>query len=155
MNTVLFLCTGNYYRSRMAEELFNFWAELANIPWEAYSAGLREDMSKSPNEGPISKHAVRMLASDGYPISSSDRYPRSVSEEELDANDIIICMHRTEHEPMLHKRFPEYDGTTMYWEVPDVQYVDPEVAFKRVKREIRQLISILSSAHKEMIAHHD
>ncbi|MDZ7693782.1 MAG: hypothetical protein U5K69_22130 [Balneolaceae bacterium] len=48
MNNVLFICTGNYYRSRMAEELFLFWADETDLDWRAESAGLREDMSESP-----------------------------------------------------------------------------------------------------------
>jgi hypothetical protein len=35
--TVLFLCTGNYYRSRFAEVLFNSVAERMELPWKALS----------------------------------------------------------------------------------------------------------------------
>ena len=38
--TVLFLCTGNYYRSRFAEILFNSVAEKMGLPWKASSRGL-------------------------------------------------------------------------------------------------------------------
>ena len=37
MKRVLFLCTGNYYRSRYAEELFNHLARGENLPWRASS----------------------------------------------------------------------------------------------------------------------
>ena len=40
VKTVLFLCTGNYYRSRFAEELFNHQAERADLDWIAQSRGL-------------------------------------------------------------------------------------------------------------------
>jgi protein-tyrosine phosphatase len=40
VKTVLFLCTGNYYRSRFAEELFNHHAERCGIGWVAHSRGL-------------------------------------------------------------------------------------------------------------------
>ncbi|MEJ7592066.1 MAG: low molecular weight phosphatase family protein, partial [Planctomycetaceae bacterium] len=33
MKTVLFLCTGNYYRSRYAEILFNAKAEEMGLEW--------------------------------------------------------------------------------------------------------------------------
>ncbi len=38
--TVLFLCTGNYYRSRFAEILFNSVAGNMGLPWQASSKGL-------------------------------------------------------------------------------------------------------------------
>ena len=37
---VLFLCTGNYYRSRFAEVLFNSVAGKLGLPWRASSRGL-------------------------------------------------------------------------------------------------------------------
>ena len=40
MKTLLFLCTGNYYRSRYAEELFNHRAAPAGLNWRAQSRGL-------------------------------------------------------------------------------------------------------------------
>jgi protein-tyrosine-phosphatase len=38
--TILFLCTGNYYRSRFAEVLFNSVADKMGLPWRAASRGL-------------------------------------------------------------------------------------------------------------------
>jgi protein-tyrosine phosphatase len=40
VKTILFLCSGNYYRSRFAEEQFNHHAELAGLDWVAQSRGL-------------------------------------------------------------------------------------------------------------------
>ena len=40
MNTVLFLCSGNYYRSRFAEHQFNAIADRDQLPWRADSRGL-------------------------------------------------------------------------------------------------------------------
>ncbi len=40
MKKILFLCTGNYYRSRFAEKLFNNLATQKNLDWEADSRGL-------------------------------------------------------------------------------------------------------------------
>ena len=37
---VLFLCTGNYYRSRFAEMLFNALASRKDLDWTADSRGL-------------------------------------------------------------------------------------------------------------------
>jgi protein-tyrosine phosphatase len=37
---ILFLCTGNFYRSRFAEELFNHLARQKRLDWVADSRGL-------------------------------------------------------------------------------------------------------------------
>ncbi len=44
-NRVLFLCTGNYYRSRYAEEIFNHQAGLEGLGWHAFSRGVAENLS--------------------------------------------------------------------------------------------------------------
>jgi protein-tyrosine phosphatase len=56
--TVLFLCTGNYYRSRFAELLFNHLAAAKAAPWRAESRGLDPDPL---NIGPISRHTRRSV----------------------------------------------------------------------------------------------
>ena len=38
--TILFICTGNYYRSRFAEAFFNHHAEVRGLCWRAISRGL-------------------------------------------------------------------------------------------------------------------
>jgi protein-tyrosine phosphatase len=55
MPTVLFLCSGNYYRSRFAEVYFNRLAEQQPSAWRADSRGLALDPA---NPGPISRHAL-------------------------------------------------------------------------------------------------
>jgi protein-tyrosine-phosphatase len=37
---VLFFCTGNYYRSRFAQIVFNSVAGKMGLPWNASSTGL-------------------------------------------------------------------------------------------------------------------
>ncbi|MSR59513.1 MAG: low molecular weight phosphatase family protein, partial [Planctomycetaceae bacterium] len=53
MPTVLFLCTGNYYRSRFAEVYFNWLAAQRGSVWRADSFGLALDPN---NPGPLSGH---------------------------------------------------------------------------------------------------
>src|SRR5215467_12947219 len=59
-NTVLFLCTGNYYRSRYAEVLFNAVAGRMNLPWKASSRGLALERGVN-NVGPMEVSAVEAL----------------------------------------------------------------------------------------------
>ena len=51
--TVLFLCSGNYYRSRFAEYYFQHLAIQSRIPWKAKSRGLQ---IPGGLEGPLSQY---------------------------------------------------------------------------------------------------
>ena len=57
---VLFLCTGNYYRSRFAEALFNSVAGKMGLPWRATSRGLALERGVH-NVGPMAVAAVNAL----------------------------------------------------------------------------------------------
>ena len=58
--TVLFLCTGNYYRSRFSEYLFNALAEKKGLlSWRATSRGLKTWMADG--QGPIARLTVERL----------------------------------------------------------------------------------------------
>ena len=62
MNAVLFLCTGNYYRSRFCEEYFNHLAQGHSLPWRADSRGLAPDITVFRNPGPLSIYTRQRLA---------------------------------------------------------------------------------------------
>jgi protein-tyrosine-phosphatase len=67
MSKLLFLCTGNYYRSRFAELLFNAMAATHALPWQAFSRGLAIDKGVN-NVGPMSPLAIDALRALGCAI---------------------------------------------------------------------------------------
>ena len=62
--SVLFLCTGNYYRSRFAEVLFNSVADRMGLPWRASSRGLALERGVN-NVGPMAVDAGKVLEAMG------------------------------------------------------------------------------------------
>ncbi len=60
-NWALFVCTGNFYRSRFAEAVFNHEAGHAGLGWRAFSRGLRPHL----NEGDLSPHTAAALRQRG------------------------------------------------------------------------------------------
>src|SRR5947199_9473962 len=79
--TVLFLCTGNYYRSRFAEVLFNSVAGRMGLPWRASSKGLALEQGVN-NVGPMSVAAVKALRAMGVCIGNDcARTPAPVTAE--------------------------------------------------------------------------
>ena len=72
--TILFFCTGNYYRSRFAELLFNHLASQNKLEWIAISRGLALERG-AHNIGPISKDTVEALAERGVSLEENLRLP--------------------------------------------------------------------------------
>ncbi len=78
MPTILFLCTGNYYRSRFAEELFNHLAKQHGLDWTATSRALAIELGIY-NHGPISNHTRVALIEREIPLAEPVRHPQQVS----------------------------------------------------------------------------
>ena len=77
--TVLFLCTGNYYRSRFAEVLFSFVAERMGLPWKSSSRGLALERGVT-NVGPMAEAAIKALEARGLRASADfTRFPMQVT----------------------------------------------------------------------------
>lgn len=140
---VLFLCTGNYYRSRFAEELFNFKASKVNLPYLSDSAALAIETGTA-NVGPISWYAVDALQSRGIKLGEAVRYPKAVSIVDLESAFIIVAMDKSEHHPMIAERLPDWLERITYWNVADIEFVEPDEALGKIERLVDNLIRSLS-----------
>ena len=136
---LLFLCTGNYYRSRFAEILFNTLVKDTGISWQAESRGIAVDPGNG-NTGPISKFAVQGLTVRGIPLEQSPRFPQQVSEHDFRKADHIIVLDETEHRPLLQQRFPHWINHVTYWNIPDLDRLSAEEALAATESRIKCLI---------------
>ena len=139
---LLFLCTGNYYRSRFAEVLFNALAAEAGLAWRAESRGLA---LSAANVGPISPYALAGLAARGLAVDQPAPLPRRLDEGDLTAADLIIAVSEAEHRPLLVQTFPAWSGRITYWQVEDVGQMPAEEALAALEREVRRLIDRLAA----------
>src|SRR5713226_2316530 len=90
--TVLFLCTGNYYRSRFAEVLFNSVAGKMSLPWRASSRGLALERGVH-NVGPMAVVAVNALEARGLRgIADCARFPMPVTVDDLNLANWIVAL---------------------------------------------------------------
>ena len=144
MNTVLFLCSGNYYRSRFAEHLFNAIADQDQLPWQADSRGLV--VGRAGNIGPISRYAVSGLEQRGIHLNGNIRFPVQVTEQDLGRANLIIALKEAEHRRMLAEQFPDWVDRVEYWHVHDLDCAEPEDALAQLEREIVALSSRLLAA---------
>jgi protein-tyrosine phosphatase len=136
--TVLFLCTGNYYRSRFAETLFNSVAGKMGLPWRASSRGLALERGVN-NVGPMEASAVKALEAMGVCAGEEcGRFPAQVTADDLDRADRVVALKRDEHLPLLQERFPAWAEKVEFWQVDDA----PE-ALALIEREVMGLVARL------------
>lgn len=144
MKTVLFLCTGNYYRSRYAEILFNSKAEQTGLKWRAISRGLAPDPR---NLGPMSRDSVAALQKQGVSVEDYLRLPLEVTEADFESNDHVVAVKEAEHRPMIVQNFPNWLTKVEFWHVHDLDCCGPDEAIPHLDKEVAELLSKLSAAN--------
>jgi protein-tyrosine phosphatase len=136
--TVLFLCTGNYYRSRFAEVLFNSLAGKAGLPWRASSRRLALERGVQ-NVGPMAVSAVQALETRGVRAAEAvTRSPAQVTTGDLEGAALIIALKHAEHLPLLLERFPAWADKVEFWHVDDA----PDV-LGLIEKEVLGLVARL------------
>src|SRR5438445_11451358 len=143
--TVLFLCTGNYYRGRFAEVLFNSVAGRMGLPWQASSRGLALELGVN-NVGPMAASAVKALEALGVRAAEAvARLPAQVTADDLEQAERIVALKEAEHLPLLQERFPAWAGKVEFWHVDDA----PEV-LDLIEREVMSLVArILGGSERQ------
>jgi len=140
--TVLFLCTGNYYRSRFAEHFFNEHARQRKLDWTASSRGLQPSLE---NLGYMSRHALDRLRKLGIEPPNPVRLPMDVQASDLTAASLTIAMNEIEHRPLMEARFPEWTECVRYWEMYDLDVEDADAGLAAIENAVLALMDELSA----------
>jgi translation initiation factor 1 len=134
--TVLFLCTGNYYRSRFAEVLFNSVAGKMGLPWKASSKGLALERGVN-NVGPMAVSAVKALEAMGVRTADAvARLPMQATVDDFALADKVVALKQTEHLPLVQERFLAWVERVEFWHVDDA----PE-ALGLIEQEVMRLVA--------------
>jgi protein-tyrosine phosphatase len=141
MKTVLFLCTGNYYRSRYAEILFNARAQEMGLAWNAVSRGLAPDPH---NPGPMSRDTMAALRKQGISVEEYLRLPIKVADNDFESNDHIVAVKEAEHRSMILRDYPDRLGNVEFWHVHDLDCCGPDEAISHLEQEVTGLLLRLS-----------
>ena len=138
MDSILFLCTANYYRSRFAEELFNHKAQANDC--RADSRGLHKDLSAQKYVAPMSPLALFGLHERGIKPLNAIRQPITVKHADFEEATLIIAMSREEHYPLMKKQYPMFAEQIEYWDVADLGILSPNVALSKIDFLVEQLL---------------
>ena len=145
VKTVLFLCSGNYYRSRFAEHLFNALAAAAGLPWRAESRGLSVGFW-GQNIGPVSRYTVQALAARGIALTTAPREPQQLAAADLAGADLVVAVKEVEHRPAMAELFPDWANRVEYWHVDDLDCAGPECALPELEQLVAALVTRLATA---------
>lgn len=135
---VLFLCTGNYYRSRFAEALFNHVSAKRGLDWRAESRGLAIELGAGL-PGNVSPLVTDALSERGIACDAT-RPPRACTLEDLESSTCIVALNRDEHRHLLASRFPGWEHQAEYWRVQDVGLCRPADALAEIEARIAMLV---------------
>jgi len=143
-NRVLFLCTGNYYRSRYAEEIFNHRAVVEGLGWHAFSRAVAEKLFPE-NVGPMSPYTLNALQAKGIAPGGAARDPVLCTVDDFAQAALVVALKDAEHRPMIERRFSGVAHRVEYWNVDDIEFLDPPTALGKIDELVGRLIGSLPS----------
>lgn len=136
---VLFICTGNYYRSRFAEAVFNHLAHESGCPWRAFSRGVAIQLAP-PGLSPFTSAALT-ARSIALSLTAPERC--SLSEADLRRAAHCVALKEVEHRPYIRQQFPEWENRIEYWHFHDVDFSAADLVLPEIEVRVRALFEQL------------
>jgi len=143
--TILFICTGNYYRSRFAEALFNHHSELRGSSWRAISRGLAIERVTEVDK--LSRFTFAAMLKRGIKRRHTSVDLNALTSLDLIEADLAIAMCEAEHRPMIIEKHPLWVDHVIYWRVPDLPDSRPSEAIAEIERQVSLLLDSISASN--------
>lgn len=113
---VLFICTGNYYRSRFSEALFNHLAQQNRSVWRAFSRGVDIDLAPPG----LSPYTHDFLTERRIPLNLTTAERSPLTTADLERADRRIALKEAEHRAYLERDFPTWADRVEFWHFHDL-----------------------------------
>jgi len=126
---ILFVCTGNSYRSPVAGALLKKMRE----DLEVESAGTRPARM-------IASNAKQLLERENA-LKNLKGAPEGIDQKNLEEYDLIIAM-KQNHKNELLKRYPQLEDRIQVWDIDDpiyLPYGSDKKIFEEIKRKVLEL----------------
>jgi len=130
---ILFVCSGNAYRSPVAEALLRKLRPEIDVD----SAGIDPAI-------PISEAAKSYLGRENA-TKHLKQAPEDLNKKKLGEYDLIVAM-KQEHKDVILSRCPECAGRTVVWNIDDPYFLPhgyTEKIFKQIKGKVGELAESL------------
>lgn len=129
---ILFVCTGNSFRSPVAEALL----KKLRGDLEVYSAGTYPASM-------IARNARRLLEGENA-SKNLKTTPEGIEQKDMEEYDLIVAM-KEEHRDYLLKEYPQLIEKILVWNIDD-PYLLPAGSDRRVLKEIKEKVRELSAS---------
>jgi len=121
-----FICTGNIYRSRLAEA---YCASRSAPEARVFSSGTQAGLNGT---APISPYAAEILARFGLSSHASPHWQRTTADL-IEASDVLVFM-ESEHLRHCESWIEKTRQRVEVWEIEDVGPLPPAAIAKKVER---------------------
>lgn len=138
--SVLFICTGNYYRSRFSEALFNHLATQDGSPWRAFSRGV--DIQLAPPG--LSPFTRAWLDDRGIPLHHTTEERHALTAADLARATHRLALKEAEHRPYLERDFPAWADRVTYWHFHDLDVATAEEMLPTLEKHVTAFYRTLS-----------
>lgn len=125
----LFVCTGNSYRSPVAEALL----KKVRGDLEVESAGTHP-------AGMIASNAKKFLKKENA-LKNLKGTPEGINQKNLEEYDLIIAM-KQNHKNEILKRYPQMEDRIQVWNIDDpiyLHYGSDKKVFEEIRRKVLEL----------------
>ncbi len=135
---ILFVCTGNSYRSPIAEALL----QKVRGDLEVESAGTHP-------AGKIASNARKFLEEENA-LKNLKGAPEGIDQKDLEEYNLVITM-KQNHKNEILRRYPQIEDRIQVWNIDDPIYLplgsDKQV-FEEIKRKVMELAESISREGK-------
>ena len=138
---LLFICSGNYYRSRFAEAVFNHLAIQRGLSWRAFSRGLAVKLAV----GDLSPWVEEALQQRGLDRMLTGPTRNALTEPDLQRAQLMVALKEAEHRPLMRSQFPAWENRVDYWTIDDLDCATPAEVLPQLEARVHALANKLEA----------